>query len=211
MTISTKPAIIFDFGGVLLDWNPRNLFQKYFGEDTDAMEKFLREIDFFSWNLEQDKGRSFAEGVAELSARFPQYAYLIKAHDERREESIHGPIQSTVDALMPLKEKGHPLYGLTNWSEEKFRLVAHKYDFFNLFETILVSGSVRLVKPDPRIFQMMLDEIGRPASECVLIDDSATNTMAARQLGFKAIHYESSGQMLEELAQLEIVCQQPGL
>jgi 2-haloacid dehalogenase len=207
----SKPALIFDFGGVLLDWNPRNLFKKFFGEDSVAMEKFLREIDFLNWNLEQDKGRSFAEGVAELSARFPHYADLIRAYDERWEESISGPIQSTVETLQPLKENGHALYGLTNWSAEKFQLAAHQYPFFNLFETILVSGSVRLVKPDPRIFQMILDEIGKPAHECVLIDDSETNTAAAGQLGFKVIHYQSSRQMLDELALMEIVCQQPGL
>lgn len=202
--MTQKSALIFDFGGVLLDWNPRNLFLKFFDADDGAMEKFLSEIDFFAWNFEQDKGRSFAAGVAELTARFPHYAHLIRAYDERWEESIRGPIQSTVDTLLPLKENGHSLYGLTNWSEEKFQLVENKYPFFDLFEIILVSGAIRLAKPDPRIFQKMLDHIGRPASECVLIDDSAVNNAAARQLGFKTIHFESTGQMLAELAQIEI-------
>lgn len=198
-----NPALIFDFGGVLLDWNPRHLFGKFFNEDLDAMERFLAEIDFFTWNLEQDKGRSFADGVADLSARFPKYADLIRAYDELWEESIIGPIHSTVNTLEPLKEKGYLLYGLTNWSHEKFQLVAHKYPFFNYFEAILVSGDVKLAKPDPAIYQLMLEWIGRPASECIFIDDSVTNIASARKLGFKTIPYESTSQMLLDLAEME--------
>jgi 2-haloacid dehalogenase len=203
--MNQKPALIFDFGGVLINWDPYNLYRRFFDGNTDAVDKFLAEIDFQAWNLEQDRGRSFAEGVAELSARFPQYTALIKAYDELWEESISGPIQSTVDTLRPFKENGYRLYGLTNWSAEKFQLVKHKYAFFELFETILVSGTVGLIKPDPRIFQLMLEQIGRPASECILIDDSAANVAAARQSGLNAVQYKSTAQMLAELAQMEIV------
>ena len=205
--MNQKPALIFDFGGVLVNWDPYRIYLSFFDGNTDAVDKFLAEIDFPAWNLEQDRGRSFAEGVAELSARFPQYADLIKAYNEHWEESISGPIQSTVDTLKPFKENGYLLYGLTNWSAEKFQLVKHKYPFFELFETILVSGAVRLVKPDPRIFHSMLEQIGRPAAECVLIDDSAVNVAAALQLGLKAIQFKSAPQMLAELAQMEIVFQ----
>lgn len=200
---SRLPALIFDFGGVLLDWDPRNLFRKIFGEDVAEMEQFLVDIDFYGWNLEQDKGRPFADGVAELSVRFPQYADLIRAYDERWEESIRGPIQSTVNTLQPFQEKGYSLFGLTNWSHEKFQLVSHQYSFFSFFEDILVSGFVKLVKPDPRIFEMMLARIDRPADECVFIDDSAANIAAARQLGFMTIRYESTRQMLRDLARME--------
>ena len=203
--LTQKPALIFDFGGVLLDWNPRNLFIKFFDGDAARMEKFLVEIDFYAWNLELDKGRSFADGVAELTTRFPHYAHLIKAYDECWEESISGPIQATVDTLQPFKQSGHSLYGLTNWSAEKFKLVNKKYAFFSLFESILVSGVVRLAKPDVRIFQMMLDWIGRSASECVFIDDSEVNIAAARQLGFQTVHFKSAQDMLAELAQMDIV------
>src|SRR5512140_1463174 len=118
------------------------------------MGKFRIYVDFCAGNVDQDKGRSFAEGVLELSARFPNYAPLIKAYDDQWEESIRGPIQSTVDTLLPLKEKGYLLYGLTNWSEEKFKVAAHRFEFFNLFETIVVSGKIKLAKPDARIFHM---------------------------------------------------------
>ena len=100
-----------------------------------------------------------------------------------------------MDILRSLKKLGYALYGLSNWSTEKFRLVRHKYEFFDWFEAIVVSGEVRLVKPDPRIFTLFLNMIGRTASECLLIDDSAANVAAARQLGFAAIHYESPGQL----------------
>src|SRR5215470_10209361 len=108
-------AIIFDFGKVLIDWNPHNLYRKLFDSDA-AIESFLTEIGFTEWNLKQDAGRSFAEGVAELSARFPHYAEQIRAYDERYAESIVGPIHATVEILHRLKLVGYPLYGLTNRS-----------------------------------------------------------------------------------------------
>ncbi|HEY3311853.1 MAG TPA: HAD family phosphatase [Anaerolineales bacterium] len=199
-----KPSLVFDFGGVLLDWDPRRLFIKLFDGDTEAMEKFITEVDFFGWNFEQDRGRTFAEGVAELSARFPHYAEVINAYDVRWEETMDGPIQATVDKLQPLKDNGHRLFALSNWSEEKYHFVNHKWPFFELFEAILISGQVRLAKPDPRFFEMMLEQIGRPATECVFIDDSAANVAAAGQMGFKTIHFKSTSQMLDEMEQMEI-------
>ena len=207
-TAPQKPVLIFDFGGVLLDWDPRSLFSPYFDGDREAMEKFLVEIDFFGWNFKQDQGGAFADGVAELSARFPEYARMIRAYDDDWQTSIRGPIQSTVDILEPLKQSGYSLYGLTNWSAEKFHLVAHQYEFFNIFEYILVSGVVRLAKPDPRIFSLLLERIGRPAQECILIDDSIVNIEAARRLGFKTIHFVSARQMLDELAGFVTDCEQ---
>lgn len=199
---SQKPALIFDFGGVLLDWNPRYLFRNCFNGDQDVVENFLAEVDFYSWNLEQDKGRSFDEGVKALSSIFPKYERIIKAYDENWEESILGPIQSTVDLLLPLKQSGYSLFGLTNWSEEKYKIVEHKYDFFKLFEKILVSGEVKMAKPDPNIFKLILNFIGRPAPECIFIDDSHDNILAAKTLDFKVIHFSSSEKLLSEIKEL---------
>jgi 2-haloacid dehalogenase len=112
----TIKAIIFDFGGVLLDWDPRYLYQRYFPEQPGAMEQFLAEINFYEWNAQQDKGRSFADGIAELSAQFPWHAHLIQAYFDCWEDSISGPITGTVDILHRLKQNGAPLYGLSNWS-----------------------------------------------------------------------------------------------
>lgn len=203
-----KPAIIFDFGGVLLDWNPRYVFLKYFNGDASAVEKFLAEIDFFTWNYEQDKGGSFADAVGRLSKRFPHYSELIKAYDDQWSESIGGPIQATVNTLQPLKDNGYPLYGLTNWSRDKFGYLDNQYDFLALFDNIVVSGIVGVAKPDPRIFELMLSKIGRPANECVFIDDSQGNIDVAQKMGFKTIRFESTTQMLKELGILGITFEQ---
>ncbi len=127
----TKPAIVFDFGGVLVDWNSHYLYRKLLNGDDAAIDRFLTEIGFTEWNLHQDKGRSFADGVAVLSAQFPQYADLIRAYDERWQESLSGPIAGTVEILRSLKEAHYPLYGLSNWALEKFNLVRHQYEFFS--------------------------------------------------------------------------------
>lgn len=192
-------AIIVDFGGVLIDWNPRYLYRKLFPGDEPGMERFLAEIDFTEWNRQQDAGRAFSLAVAEHVKRFPSYAALIRAYDERWEESIAGPLHETVELLLPLKQAGFELHGLSNWSSEKFALVRPKYAFFQLFETILLSGDVKVVKPDPRIFRALLDRINRPAGECLFIDDSEENITAAQTLGFETIRFESAAQLRREL------------
>lgn len=194
-------AIVVDFGGVLIDWNPRYLYRKLFPDDEAAMERFLAEIGFTEWNRQQDAGRAFSLAVAELVKQFPSYADLIHAYDERWEESIAGPLQGTVDLLLPLKDAGFELHGLSNWSSEKFAAVRSKYPFFQLFETILLSGDVKVVKPDPRIFRTLLERIARPAGECLFIDDMEENIAAAGMLGFETIRFESSEQLRRDLRQ----------
>lgn len=192
-------AIVIDFGGVLIDWNPRYLYRQLFPDNEAAMESFLAEIGFVEWNRQQDAGRAFSLAVAELEKQFPAYADLIHAYDERWEESIAGPLQGTVDLLRPLKEAGFELHGLSNWSSEKFAGVRTKYAFFQLFDTIVLSGDVKVVKPDPRIYRTLLERISRPARECLFIDDSPENIAAARALGFETILFESSEQLLRDL------------
>ena len=206
-THQTYSSVIFDFGGVLVDWDARYLYRKFFNGDSAAMERFLSDVHFMEWNLQQDKGRSFAEGVAELSAQFPHYADLIKAYDQRWEESIAGPIQPAVDILRALKEADYHLYGMTNWSSEKFYRVRSKYEFFSWFEKIVVSGEVKLIKPDRRIFDLFLATIDRTAAECVYIDDLAANVVAAAGLGFQVIRFESSGQLKTDLQHLGLLPQ----
>ena len=200
------PAIVFDFGGVLLDWNPRHLYRKLFN-DPAAMESFLTEIGFTEWNIRQDAGRPFAPAIAELCTRFPQYTGLIKAYDERWGETISGPLSATVDILYSLKQAGYPLYGLTNWSTEKFHLVRPQYQFFDCFGDIVVSGDVKLIKPDPRIFHLLLQRIGRTADECILIDDSLPNIEAANSLGFQTIRFTSAEALAASLVALKVLPQ----
>jgi 2-haloacid dehalogenase len=197
--------IIFDFGGVLIDWNPRYLYRKFFDGDAASMERFLAEVGFIEWNLQQDIGRPFAEGIADLCERFPVYAGLIKAYDERWEESIGGLIQPTVAILHRLKQAGFRLHGLSNWSVEKYELVRPKYEFFSWFDTILVSGEVKLIKPDPRIYAVLLERIGRKPEECLFVDDSQVNITTADQLGFKTIHFQSPEKLEDELRGLGVL------
>ena len=205
MTTSHIKAIIFDYGNVLLEWNPRNVYQRYFPDDPEGMERFFREVDFMEWNAQQDKGRPFAEGVAALSEKFPQYAQLIQAYHDNWKDSIGGSYAGTIEILKQLKQAGYHLYGLSNWSAETFPLAREKYDFFGLFDDMVISGEVGHVKPDPEIFQIMLNKIGRPAQECLFIDDSLPNIKQAEAMGFAVVHFQSPDQLRTRLQDLNIL------
>jgi len=192
-------AIIFDFGGVLVGWDPRNLYRRFFPGQPQAMEDFLTEINFMEWNALQDQGRSFAEGTSILSEQFPHYTDLIRAYHENWTESITGSIAGTVKLLQILKEKGHAVFGLSNWSAETFPIVRHEFDFLNLFDGVIISGEVKLIKPEPAIFELCLQMIGKPANECLFIDDSQPNIIAAHKMGFDTIQFHSPEQLAGEL------------
>ncbi len=198
-------AIIFDFGNVLLTWDPRNLYQRFFPNDPEAMERFLEEVDFLDWNLQQDQGRPFTEGIAVLSQQFPHYSHLIQAYYDHWIDSVGGPVAGTVTILSQLKRAGYRLYGLSNWSAETFPRARSKYDFFDLLDDIVLSGEVGLVKPDPQIYQILLEKIGRPAKECLLIDDSLPNIHQAQEMGFAVIHFQSPEQLEVSLRDLHIL------
>ncbi|MGI9489690.1 MAG: HAD family hydrolase [Geminicoccaceae bacterium] len=194
------PVIIFDLGAVLIDWNPRHLYRKLF-DDERAMETFLREICTPAWNAEQDRGRTWDEAVETLVNEHPEHRDLITAYRDRWVEMLMGPIQGTVDILERLDGEGHELHALTNWSAETFPIARERYGFLERFRTILVSGDERLTKPDPAIFELMLERIGHPAGHCLFIDDSLKNIEAAAALGFDAIHFSGPGQLLAELGE----------
>jgi 2-haloacid dehalogenase len=198
-------AIIFDFGGVLLKWNPYNILQPFFPGDREAADAFLQEINFMDWNAQQDRGRSFAEGVTILSAQFPQHAHIVRAFHDEWEKSIDGQFDGSIELLQELKRKGHLLYGLSNWSAETFPIARSRYDFFDLFDGIVLSGEVKLIKPDPAIFEHCLKMIGRPATECLFIDDSEANIITAERMGFDIVHFASPGQLRRELEVRELL------
>lgn len=198
-------AIIFDFGNVLVRWDARNLYKRYF-PTLQAVDLFLQQIHFAEWNQKQDAGRSFHEGVAELSKEFPQYTELIRAYDTYWEESLVNEITETINLAKQLKSNGLSLYILTNSSAEKFPLAKQKYPFLEeLFEDIIVSGEHKLLKPDPAIYRLTLQRINRKANECIFVDDSLPNIETARLLGFHAIHYHSPAQLKQELQNLSIL------
>jgi 2-haloacid dehalogenase len=200
-----RQAMVFDFGGVLLDWNPRHLYKKYFNGDSAGMERFLTKIGFNEWNMHQDAGRPFSVAVSELKSQHPKWAELIEAYHTRWEESINGSIDPTVSILQELRDKDYPLYGLSNFSIEKFNLIRNQYEFFNWFEDILLSAEVKLVKPDPGIYRALLERIQRKPGECTLVDDSAQNVEAAKKLGMDGIHFLSPAQLKGELAERGIL------
>jgi 2-haloacid dehalogenase len=151
------------------------------------------------WNAQQDKGRPFSEAVALLSKQFPHRAHLINAYQENWKESITGSIEGTVEILARLKEKGYSLYGLSNWSAETFPIVRHEFEFLNLFDGIILSGEVKLIKPEPEIFELCLQRIGKPADQCLFIDDSEANIIAAKKLGFDTVRFISPEHLKDEL------------
>lgn len=196
---SNITAIIFDFGGVLVDWNPRNLYRQYFPDQPHAMEDFLTEIKFMEWNAQQDQGRSFAEGTALLSKEFPQHTKLIHAYFENWEKSIVGQIDESVKILTALKSKGFPIYGLSNWSAETFPIARKRYQVFELLDDYVVSGDIKLIKPGREIFEYSLKKFGKTAQECLFIDDAEPNIFTAKELGFDTIHFRSPDQLKSEL------------
>lgn len=201
----TIHAIIFDFGNVLLEWNPRLVYRRYFAGDEAAMEQFLHEVNFMDWNAQQDKGRTFADGVAELSIQFPHYSDLIQAYHDNWKDSIGQHFEGTVEIMKRLKVARYPLYGLSNWSAETFPIAREKYDFFDLLNDIVISGDVGTIKPEPEIFEILLRKIGRPAGECLFIDDALANIEQARKMGFATIHFKSPEQLERELQGLKVL------
>ena len=202
---STIKAIIFDYGNVLLVWDPRLIYNRYFPDDPEGMEHFLKEVNFADWNLQQDKGRPFKEGIALLSREFPHYSHLIQAYHDLWIDSVGGAIAGTVDILKRLKQAGYPVYGLSNWSAETFPHMRDRHEFFDLFDDMVISGEVGHVKPEPEIFQILLDKIGRPAEECLFIDDSLTNIGQAQKLGFATILFQSPQQLESSLRDFQIL------
>ncbi len=205
MKNSRIKAIIFDYGNVLIEWDPKYVYQNYFPNDPEGMEKFLKEIDFMGWNALQDKGRPFKEGVADLSAKFPQFAGLIQAYHDNWKDSIGRHFAGTVEIMKELKRKGYPLYGLSNWSAETFPLMSEKFDFFQLLDDMVISGEVGHVKPEPEIYLIMLEKIGKPAEECLFIDDSLPNIHQANTMGFKTIQFTSPEKLKVRLTQLGLL------
>jgi 2-haloacid dehalogenase len=182
--------IVFDIGNVLLRWDPRFLYRKIFADES-RMEWFLAHVCGNDWNLEQDRGRSFAEAVREATLRHPEYAAEIAAYDERWQETLPHAIDGSVAILESLGARGAPLYAITNWNGEKFRETRSRFAFLDHFRDIVVSGDARLVKPDPAIYRLLLDRNGLVAADCLFIDDGAANVAGAEAVGMQNHHFRS--------------------
>jgi len=205
MARAAHDAVVFDLGGVLIEWDPRHLYRKLFPGDEAAMERFLAEVCTHDWNRCQDAGRSFAEGARLLKAEHPGKAELIDAYGARFDEMMPGPIDGAVEILAELRERDTPLYGLTNFSAETFPPACERFEFLRCFRGILVSGEVKLIKPDPRIYEMLIERFGLDPRRTVYIDDVEANVAAARPFGIHAIRYTTPAALREELVALGLL------
>lgn len=191
--------IVFDLGGVLLDWNPRYLYRMMMDGEQEV-ENFLTHICTDAWNLEMDRGRNRQEAVDELVAKFPDKEHLITAYKTRWIEMFSGPIHESVDILMDLKRRGYPLYALSNWNDETFQIALQEFPFLRLFDGRIVSGEVKLVKPDPSIYRLLFDTYKLNPRECLFIDDRDENVAGARTCGMEAIRFISPAKLEQDLA-----------
>jgi 2-haloacid dehalogenase len=194
-----ETAVVFDLGGVLLDWNPRYLYRQLFPDDETAMERFLADVCSAEWNARLDGGEPWAVAIADLVDRHPEHADLIRAYRERFSEMLQGPFPANLELVEALRQRGTPLYALTNWSEETFEKTRPDYSFLDWFEDIIVSGREGVAKPDERIFRIMLERFGLEPAQTVFVDDSKANVEAAQRVGIDAIHYHTSAGLRADL------------
>jgi 2-haloacid dehalogenase len=198
-------AIIFDLGGVLIDWNPRHLYRKIF-EKEEEMEWFLQNVCTSDWNEQQDAGRSFEEATNELLEKFPKHEVPIRAWYDRWQETMNGPIADTVEILKQIREsKKYKLYALTNWSEQTFPWALNNFDFLHWFEGIVVSGHEKTRKPFPEFYQILLDRYKIDPTKTIFIDDVHRNILGAQAVGIAGVHFQSPSQLKLELQKLGVL------
>jgi len=205
MTEPVRNIVVFDIGGVLIDWDPRHLYRKLFPADEPAMEHFLANVCTHEWNRGQDAGRSFADGARLLKLQHPDKTELIDAYGARFDEMMPGPIAGTVEIVAELHQRDIPLYVLSNFSAETFPAALERFDFLRWFRGLVISGEVGVIKPDPRIYKIMLARFAIDPHRTVYIDDVAANAEAARPFGIHGIHFTTPGALREELVRLALL------
>ena len=192
-------TIIFDLGGVLIDWNPRYLYRKVL-KDEEQVSWFLENICTSEWNDEQDAGRSFEEATRDLISKHPDWEVAIRAWYDRWQETIQGAIPETVEILKKIKQSNqYRLYALTNWSAETFPWALDNFEFLHWFEGIVVSGTERTRKPFPEFYKILFTRYNVDPSKALFIDDNIKNVHGANAVGLKTIHFKSPQQLQQEL------------
>ena len=200
MTHPNIKYVIFDLGGVLVDWNPEYLYKKVFPGETEKMKFFLNQVCTKEWNMQQDAGRTFEEGTQILLQDYPEYEKEIRLFFDRWEEMMIDEIKDTSLILNNLKDLNEvKLYALTNWSAETFPIAKKRFEFLKHFEGIVVSGEEHTRKPFPKIYEIMLNRFGLEPQHCIFIDDSLENVETACKMGINGIHYKSSKQLEADL------------
>jgi len=193
-------TVIFDLGGVLVDWNPRYVYNEVFEGDIQKVEWFLNTICTPAWNIQQDAGKLMATATEELVAQYPQYENWIRLYYDRWEDMLKSSMPQTVTLLKTLKAtKKYRLYALTNWSAETFPIAIERFDFLQLFEGILVSGEEKMIKPHKEIYELCLNRFNIQASKALFIDDNFDNIKGAQTVGLQTIHFKSVEPLKEGL------------
>ena len=200
--MAERPIVVFDLGGVLIDWNPRFLYRKLFDGDTEAMEEFLATVCTQSWNEQQDAGRPFSDACSSLKLIHLHKGPLIDAWVQRYDEMLSGPISGTVDILAKLNSQGVPLYALSNWFVETFPAAQKRFEFLKWFRGVMLSGEVKLLKPDPRIFKLFLKTFAIDPASTVYIDDREPNVEAAMACGMHGLLFTDASTLRTELTGL---------
>jgi 2-haloacid dehalogenase len=195
--------IIFDFGGVLVDWNPRYLYKDHFQNDKE-MEHFLKNICTDEWNLEQDRGRTLMEGTVLLQNKFPEFHSMIQLFYDKWDTMLKSDIPETVSLLYKLKTK-YKIYGLTNWSAETILIAYDRFPFFKEFDGIVVSGQEKMIKPNKQIYHLLLDRYNLKAENTIFIDDNINNIRAAEEIGLQGIHFKSPSQLETRLSSINAI------
>lgn len=198
-------TIIFDLGGVLIDWNPRYLYRKIF-QTEEEVTWFLDNICTSEWNDQQDAGRTFQEATDELVAKFPDHEVAIRAWYDRWQETIPGPVHETVEILKHFRDNPtHRLFALTNWSAETFPWALNTFDFLHWFEGIVVSGVEKTRKPFPEFYKILFDRYYIDPKKALFIDDNIKNIEGGKALGLTTIHFQSPAQLRAELQQAGLI------
>lgn len=198
----SEPLVpVFDLGNVFIEWDPMHLFRKLFATEEEA-RWFAEHICTEAWNLEFDAGELYAEGIAKLITRFPRYWREIQAFDLRWKETFGPFIQGTIDVHAELVDADMPTFAITNFSWEKWITCLGEWPFLEKFDGVIVSGLERLVKPDPRIFQLFCERYALAPESCVFIDDNDSNVISARRVGMTAIHFTTPQLLRAELIEL---------
>ncbi len=190
--------IIFDFGNVLVQWHPEQIYGKYFGDEAKAWW-FLRHVADNEWRLRVDAGESMDACIREQQAKFPDYAEAIGLYRSKWREMLTNEVPGMRELLCQLSTANYQLYGLTNWSMETFPEARERFSILQLIDHYVVSGAEGYVKPDPRLFQILLDRYQLKAEECIFVDDNPDNVAAARKLGMQGIVFRGADDFRKQL------------
>lgn len=199
MSATPSPSIvIFDIGNVLIDWDMKRVYRPLFGDDT-AMERFFNDVDIQNWNIEQDRGRNWAEAEATLIAEFPHYSSEIRAFRASWHDMVSGAIGETVDIQQALLQADVPLYAITNFALDTFRECQQRFAFLRDFIDIVISAEEKLIKPDAAIYQCLLTRNTLDPADCLFIDDSPANITAAENIGMTTHHFTGAQYLAADL------------